>query len=227
MSDNQLVALLENLLLTPSSDFYISTILHNPNGTAADPLHAKSVDLGTIGEKDLGLKVGIVLKDLVVKGLSNAQVKFDGRTPEITVDGNLVTFHAKVPNNQPGYTRPADVPDRIEMSGGLDVTIEGQAMPPGTIQITVNSVADVKSTFEATLEKPNDLKTANIDIKSIEIAPGTQQGNIVFKLDLNTGFLESINDILNQSDTQDASVSEVNKQMNQPAELAPLSKAAT
>lgn len=89
MSNNQLVDILQNMLLTPASDFYVSKLLHSPEQDSLDPCSIAEIYLGSFYV--LNTLFEIVVKNLHVKGLSNTQVKFNQQgNPEIVVVGNKV-----------------------------------------------------------------------------------------------------------------------------------------
>ncbi|HEX3406613.1 MAG TPA: hypothetical protein VHS81_05185 [Caulobacteraceae bacterium] len=225
MADNQLVDLIENILLSPSSDFYISNILHDPAGNALDPRTIDRVDLGVFQVE--GIQIGIVIKNLVVKGLSNVQVAFDGQgNPKITVDGDTVTFHAILPNRQDGYTRPADVPEPAHADGDLDVSIGGQPMPPGTLALTISAIKDLTGVFDAT-EGGGGLSTVNVDFKRVSLGIDVGTSALVVKVKLPTIFNETINYVLNQADTQAKFLEQVNAKLSSPDILSTLSQVAT
>lgn len=75
MSDNQLVQILQNMLFTPASDFYIAKLLHSSEQDSLDPCNIKEIDLGSFDI--MGVPFEIVVKNLHVKGLSNTQIRFD------------------------------------------------------------------------------------------------------------------------------------------------------
>lgn len=225
-NDSQLVELLENMLLTPASDFYLSSILHNPNGEALDPRHVDDLDLGTI--ELMGLTIGLDVKNLEVHGLSNTQVKFDAQgNPLIVVAGSQVTFHAKLPNTQDGYVRPPDVPAQAQATGELYVTLMGKPMPPGTIAITIASIDDLTGVFTATTEQDGKLDTAVINFSKIAVTE--QPGGVAMKVtvDLATAFRDSINYVLNQPDMQKTILEQVNAKLASPDVLSSLSSVAT
>ena len=225
-NDNPLIPILENLFLTPSSEFYISTVLYNPDGTSADPLTAAEIDVGTMDGD--GVEIGVVLKQVVIKGLSNTQVKFDtDNKPEITVDGDQVTFHAKLPNTQAGYERPQGVPDQVEMASELDIALNGTAMPPGTLSGTIRTVADITGVFTATQKDSHDPQTVQIQMNKLVISPATADGNITITVDLNTVFKGVINTILNTPENLDKMVAALNTELAKPETLRKLSDALT
>lgn len=225
MADNPLIDMIENILLTPSSDFYIANILHDPSGNALDPRSIDSLDLGTIDIQ--GIPIGVTIKKLLLKGMSNAQVAFDAEgNPKIEVTGNTVTFHAVLPNAQQGYTRPADVPPQVEAHGELDVTIAGQAMPPGTISLTIGAIKDLTGVFEAT-EGSGGLSTLDITFTSLTLALDLPSGTMVIKVDLPTVFKDTINHVLNQPDIQASFLAQVNQKLSSPDILSGLSQVAT
>lgn len=193
--DSQLVALLENLLLTPTSDFYLSKVLHDPGQGGADPLHVDAVDLGTVSVA--GIPMAISLTDLTVKGLSNVQVILTDGKPDIQVDGNTVTFGAKLPNTQSGYTRPADVPEKLEMNGTLNVTINGTGMPPGTVAVTMASINPLRGVFEATEDQGGKLDTARITFRSVSVTAEETPADITITVNVDTAFCATINEVLN------------------------------
>lgn len=226
MTDSQLVEILENMLLTPSSDFYISTILYNPDGSALDPRDIDYADLGIFDVQ--GISIGIIIRCLNIRGLSNSQVKFDAHgDPEITVDSNKVTFHAKQPNTQPGYQRPQQVPNQILASGELDITLAGQSMPPGSISVTINSVDDLTGVFSATLDNPGRLDTVTITFFALSVNPRIGDGNIKIQVSLDTVFQDAINQILNRDENQKRIIDEINSKLSSPDILTSLSQVAT
>lgn len=226
MADSQLVGLLENMLLAPDSDFYISTILFNPDGSSLDPRTIPEVDFGTINVD--GLTIGVVVKNLVLQGLSNCQIKFDqNNQPEITVDGSSVTFHGKQPNTQAGYTRPPSVPNQIQAKGELDINLAGTQMPPGTISITVQTVDDLSGTFTATEARPGQLDSATVTFTALQVNPTIGGGNILIQVTLQTQFQGTINQILNQAGNLQKMVDALNAKISSPDILASLSNAAT
>ena len=225
MADNPLIDMIENILLTPSSDFYVATILHDPAGNALDPRRIDSLDLGILDVQ--GIPIGIVIKNLLLKGMSNVQVAFgqDGN-PKISVDGSTVTFHAILPNQQPGYTRPADVPPQVEANGDLDVTISGKAMPPGTISLTIRKVRDLTGVFDAT-EGAGGISTVEIKFTRLAFDLDLAGGAMTIQVKLKTVFNETINRILNQPDTQATILQKVNEKISSPDILSGLSDVAT
>lgn len=225
-SDNsQLIGFLENLLLTPSSDFYLPKVLHNPGQGGIDPLKAAAVDLGSA--KIEGIQIDVSVKNLIVRGLSNIQAIFNDGKPEIQVVGDRVTFHAKLPNTQPGYIRPSDVPDKIEMSGVLDVTLGGGKMPPGTISVTVRSIDDITGVFTATEQTSGDLGSAMVTFEKVTIAAEIGHGNFNIDVKLDTQFITVINDVLNKPKFYAAILDQLNTELAKPEVLNQLSQSAT
>ncbi|RBH56711.1 hypothetical protein EXW72_04455 [Pseudomonas sp. BCA14] len=226
MSDSQLVQLLENMLLTPSSDFYLSKILYNADGSALDPRTIAAVDLGSFSLE--GVPIDIVIKKLNIRGLSNSQVKFDsGTNPEIVVDGSTVTFHAKQPNTQDGYQRPATVPNQILANGELHVTLDHSDMPPGTISLTINHVDDLTGVFSATEAVDGQLDTTVVNFSSLSINPVIGNGNLTIVVDLDTVFKATINQLLNEDANQKKIIDALNSEISNPDLLASLSQIAT
>ena len=226
MADNALIEVIENILLTPSSDFYIATILHDPAGNALDPRTVDVLDLGTFNID--GINLGIVIKNLTVHGLSNVQVIFDPQgNPDITVSGNTVTFHARLPNTQPGYTRPPDVPSQVQAHGALNVTIAGQPMPPGTLDLTLQRVEDLTGVFTATESTGGDLSTLEVQFTSVSVHPRLGDGNMTITVNLPTVFVSTINHVLNQPGNQAALLEQVNLKLASPDILNSLSQVAT
>ncbi|AMZ70683.1 MULTISPECIES: hypothetical protein [Pseudomonas] len=226
MSDSQLVQLLENMLLTPASDFYLSSILYNPDGSALDPLTIAEVDLGSFTIEKI--PIDIVIKKLNILGLSNSQVKLDnGTDPEIVVDGSTVTFHGKQPNTQDGYQRPPAVPNQIQASGELHVNLNHIDMPPGTFSLTINHVDDLTGVFSATEAVDGQLDTAVVNFSALSVNPVVGNGNITIDIDLATVFKATINQLLNEDANQTKLIAALNGQLSNPNLLASLSQVAT
>lgn len=105
MPDNQLVLILQNMLLTPSSDFYMSSLFYSDDKQSLDSRIIEHINMGVF--EILGSEISIEVYDVEVKGCSNAQVRFNAQgAPDIIVDGNVVSFIATHPNTQDGYQRP-------------------------------------------------------------------------------------------------------------------------
>lgn len=224
MPDNPLIDIIENILLTPSSDFYIATILHDPKGNALDRRTIESLDLGTNFES---IEIGITIKNLVVKGMSNVQVALDGQgNPEISADGDTVTFHAKLPNQQPGYTRPGDVPAEVEANGELDVSIGGTQMPSGTIALTISAIGDLTGVFNAT-EGPGGLSTVEVTFTSLKLNLDLASDVMKVNVTLPTVFSDTINRILNQPEMQQTFLDQINARLSSSDILLGLSQFAT
>jgi hypothetical protein len=203
--------MIENILLTPSSDFYIANILHDPAGNALDPRTIDSLDLGTIDVQ--GIPIGVTIRNLLVKGMSDVQVAFDGDgNPEISVDGNTVNFHAILPNR--------------EANGELDVTISGTAMPPGTIALTIAAIRDLTGIFDAT-EGSGGLSTVTVTFTGLTLDIDLAAGAMVIVVKLPTVFNDTINRVLNQPDTQAKFLAQVNDKLSSPDILSGLSQVAT
>lgn len=226
MSDNPLVDAIENILLVPSSDFYLPKILYDPGGNALDPRTIDQLDLGTISV--LGLQLGVGVRNFSVHGLSNVQVIMDADgNPDIQVDGDTVTFHAQLPNTNPAYQRPPSVPNQVQASGELDITIGAQKMPPGTLSITMQTVADLTGVFTATESQGGNLATLEIGFTQLSVNPVLSPGNLVITIDLDTSFAPTINYVLNQPANQATLLQQVNQKLASPDVLQGLSQVAT
>ena len=226
MLNNQLVQALKNLLLTPTSDFYISNLLHDPDKQSLDPLVIERIDMGSFDI--LESKIEVVYADIVLKGLSNTQVRFDANNkPEIIVDGSRVSFKAKHPNTQAGYDRPTDVPAEIVGSGRLIIRIDGNLMPEGTLALTIKSVNDVQGVFNATLEVEEQLDTAQVEFTAISFNPEVTNENLAIDIELESIFVSVIKQILNREDKLQTFVNELNIHLSTDASLAGLSQVAT
>ncbi|NKB45068.1 MAG: hypothetical protein GKS03_12400 [Alphaproteobacteria bacterium] len=224
-NSDQLVALLENFLLTPESDFYLSTILFDPAGGSIDPLKIPELDLGTVTVDNIDFSINV--KNLSVDGLSNIQVVFNDGNPDIIVDGNNVTFVAKLPNTQDGYNRPTEVPATLQMFGELFVAINGTVMTPGTISINVNSIDDITGLFTATEESSGDLGSALITFASVVVAAEETSSNIQIEVCLDTPLSATVNKILNQPKYYEKILAQINNTAAEPAVLKKLSQFAT
>lgn len=226
MSDNPLVDVIENILLTPSSDFYIARILYNQDGSALDP---RTVDSFTLSGIDVdGLTLDITVQQFSVRGLSNVEVQtLPNGLPDVTVDGDAVTFVAQLPNTNPQYQRPPDVPNTVQAGGTLQISIGGQPMPPGTIALTIDTVQSVSGTFAATEGTSGDLNTLSIDFTQVAIAPALSNGNMTVTVTLDTVFNEAINTVLNQPGNQQNLLDQLNQYVNRPDVLSQLSQIAT
>lgn len=223
-SNSTLVGLLENMLLTPTSDFYLSTLLHDPNGQSADPLTASSIDLGTQSVFDVN--VGIVLTNVIANGLSDVQVNFVNGVPDVQVNDDTVTFTGKMPNTQDGYTRPPDVPDHLIMSGGLDCTIAGQAMPPGTVSVSVKT-ASLAGSFQVAGDDNDLANTAQVTFTSVKLSADRTTDNIQIDIQLDTAFKDAIQDALNTPDNFQQLIDQANSLLAGSSTLSDLSDYAT
>lgn len=222
---NPLVTFLENYLLTPTSDFYLSKILHDPNGKSLDYFSTNEINLGVFPVE--GVAIGATIKNLLIKGLSNTQVIISGNTPDITVVGNQVTFHAKLPNTQQGYIRPPDVPDKIEMQGELDVSIAGTPMPPGSIFVTVNAIENITGVFTADEQEVNDPSTAQVTFTQTSVEIEEDSSNINIAVNIESGFASTLNQVLNTPNVYSTIITQLNDELAKPDILAKLSAVAT
>lgn len=223
-NDSPLVDLIENMLLTPSSDFYISTFLYSKEG--ADPLFVSN--FGEVQQNIDGIDFVISFNNITAKGLSNIQIKFDASgDPEITVVGNQVTFHGKLPNTQDGYKRPDDVPPNLQITGELDVTIGGQVMPKGSFCVTVQTIDDMSGFFTVTEDQAGQLSTARVTFTALSLNPAESTNNISITVNLNTSFAPTINQVLNTPELYGQIIQEINEKINSPSFLGTLSQRAT
>ena len=222
---NPLVTFLENYLLMPNSDFYLSKILYDPNGKSLDYFSTNEINLGVFFVE--GVTLDVTIKNLLIKGLSNTQVIISGNTPDITVVGNQVTFHAKLPNTQQGYIRPLGVPDKIEMQGEIDVSIAGTPMPPGTILVTVNTIENITGVFTADEQEANDLSTAQVTFTQISVEMEEASSNINIEVNIESGFASTINQLLNTPKAYSTIIAQLNVELAKSDTLAKLSAVAT
>lgn len=213
--------ILVNYLITPGSEFYLSTILYDPDGGSLDPLTISSIDLGTFTVE--GVPIGISLSAVTVAGLSNVQVIMNGGQPDVTIDGSTVTFNATLPNQQTGYQRPAGVPATLQMNGTLNVTIGGEIMPPGTITAAVDTISDVKAVWTLTDEN----KLITITFSSAGVTADETTSNMDITVVIQSVFAPTINQILNTPDVYDKILQQLNDQLAQPGVLEQLSQTAT
>lgn len=226
MSNDQLVQILQNMLFTPASDFYVSKLLHSPDQDAIDPCSIAEIDLGTFDV--MGFPVEIVIKNLNIKGLSNTQIRFDQQDrPEVVVVGNKVSFAAKQPNTQMGYERPSDVPDQVQALGELHITIGGGSISPGSLSITIKATDEIIGVFTAEEEIEGNLKSAKITFSVLSLHPSVSGDTIEVVADLETAFLKVINDILNRESSKQALLDEMNTFLASAQTLASFSQKAT
>ena len=226
MSDNQLVLILQNMLLTPSSDFYLSSLFYNEDKRSLDPRVIEHIDMGVF--EVLGSEVSIEVYDMEVKGCSNTQVRFnDQGAPDIIVDGNVVSFIAKHPNTQEGYQRPPHVPAQIQGEGRLLIKINGELMPEGRLGFTVKTVKEVRGVFSAVEEVAGQLETAKVTFSSLSFLPDTARGNIEVTAELDTSLIAIINQILNRESSLQRLTDEMNKHLALQPSMAALSDVAT
>ena len=226
MSDNQLVQILQNMLFTPASDFYLSKLLHSPEQNSLDPCDMAEIDLGSFDVG--GIPFNVVIKNFHVKGLSNTQVRFDQQgNPEVVVVGNKVSFTAKQPNTQAGYERPSDVPAQVEGMGELHINIAGSQMPPGSLSVTIKATDAIIGVFTAKEEIEGQLDSATITFSAFSLHPSVSGNTIEVVADLDTAFLKVINEILNRENSKQALLDEMNTFLASAATLASLSQKAT
>lgn len=226
MSDNQLVQILQNMLFTPASDFYIAKLLHSSEQDSLDPCNIKEIDLGSFDI--MGVPFEIVVKNLHVKGLSNTQIRFDQQgKPEVVVEGNTVSFTAKQPNTQVGYERPSDVPAQVEALGELHITIADSPIPAGSLNITIKSTDAIRGVFTAQEEIEGQLDSAKITFLALSLHPLVSGDTIEVVAELETVFLKVINEILNRESSKQALLDEMNTFLASAQTLASLSQQAT
>ena len=226
MSDNQLVQILQNMLFTPASDFYLSKLLHSPEQNSLDPCDMAEIDLGSFDVG--GIPFNVVIKNFRVKGLSNTQVRFDQQgNPEVVVVGNKVSFTAKQPNTQAGYERPSDVPAQVEGMGELHINIAGSQMPPGSLSVSIKATDAIIGVFTAKEEIEGQLDSATITFSAFSLHPSVSGNTIEVVADLDTAFLKVINEILNRENSKQALLDEMNTFLASAATLASLSQKAT
>ncbi|KQO12476.1 hypothetical protein [Sphingomonas sp. Leaf242] len=226
MSDNPLVDAIENILLVPSSDFYIAKILYSDSGNALDPRTVDSFTLG--GLQVLGMTLDVTVRQFGIHGLSNVEVKtLPNGQPAVSVDGDAVTFDAQLPNTNPQYQRPADVPNQVQAGGALNVTINSAPMPPGTIAMTIDAVQSLSGTFTVTEAVDGDLNTLSVDFTNLTITPDLSNNNMTITVNLPTAFNGAINTVLNQPGNQQQLIEQVNAYVNRPDVLDQVSQIAT
>lgn len=226
MSDNQLVEILQNMLFTPASDFYISKLLHGPEQESLDPCNVAMIDLGSFDV--MGIPFEVVIKNFNVKGLSNTQIRFNQQgKPEVVVDGNKVSFTAKQPNTQAGYQRPPDVPAQVKALGELHINIGGSQMPPGTLAVTIKATDALRGVFTGQEEIEGQLDSVSITFSALSLHPAVSDDTIEVVAELDTAFLTVINEILNRESTKQVLLDEVNAFLASAQTLASLSQKAT
>lgn len=220
-SPSPICELLVNYLITPGSDFYLSTILYSSSGNSLDPLSISNIDLGTFTIE--GVPVGVEFSDVSVRGLSNVQVIMNGDQPDVTIDGSTVTFNATLPNVQQGYQRPPSVPTTLQLNGTLNVTIGGEAMPSGTISATVNTISDAVAVW--TLTDGGNLIT--ITFSSASVTADTTTSNMKITVSIDSGFGPTLNQILNTPQVYSLIIQQLNDELAQSSILSQLSQTAT
>jgi len=213
--------ILVNFLITPSSDFYLSTMLYSPSGNSLDPLNISDINLGTFCIE--GVQIGLDFSNVTVNGLSNVQVIMKGKLPDVTIDGGTVTFNATLPNLQQGYKRPPDVPSTLQMSGTLNVTIAGQQMPPGCIAASVNTISDAVAVW--TISDSDGLVT--ITFSSVTVTADATTSNMTIVVTIDSGFKQTINQLLNTPDIYRQILQQLNSELAKSSTLGQLSKTAT
>lgn len=226
MSDNQLVLILQNLLLTPASDFYISTLFRSADKQSLDPRVIERIDFGVF--EVMGVEFEIECTDFELEGLSNTQVKFDAdNNPEIVVEGNQVTFAAKHPNNQAGYERPPQVPAEIRGEGRLVISMAGEYLEEGRLSLTIKNVHDVQGVFSCALQVEGELDTAQVTFSAMSFEPQLNNHNVAVDVELNSVFKDIINKVLNREKTLQLLVDELNTHIATVQSLDALSQVAT
>lgn len=226
MPDNQLVLILQNMLLTPSSDFYMSSLFYSDDKQSLDPRVIEHINMGVF--EILGSEISIEVYDVEVKGCSNTQVRFNAQgAPDIIVDGNVVSFIATHPNTQDGYQRPPYVPAQIQGDGRLLIKINGELMPEGRLGFTVKTVKEIRGVFNAVEEVAGQLETAKVTFSSLSFLPETGSGNIEVKAELDTAFITIINQMLNRESSLQRLADEMNNHLALPPSLTALSNVAT
>jgi hypothetical protein len=231
-SMNEVLTFLENLLLTLSSQFYLATQIkeakfqYKGKTVTLDPLiYADGFELGKW--KIMGVALEITLSNVTIKGLSNVSIIKDGKTPEISVDGNTVTFHAELPNRDKGYTRPADVPAQLEMSADFIATLDQQAMPKGTINATIKSIKDLTGVFASSWASEGEFSTLALSFSELAATIDETSDNMNIVVDIDTSFKPTINAMVNRPDTYKKIVDTLNAELQKPLILQAISNQTT
>ncbi|WP_346882203.1 hypothetical protein [uncultured Algibacter sp.] len=219
-SQDPIIPFLILYLTQPNSKFYISKLIAGSTKPQLEPFKDSSLDLGP--QTILGETMNFSLKNLVVQGLSNVQVVKNGGKPEITVNGNNVTFTAKIPNTE---APPTNIPKVLTLVTSLNVTPKNTPAFGGNLTVTVKT-ANLIGSFDATSVDGTPQK-AEISFDKLQISASASSSNINIDLEMNSPFTSFIESILSQEAIINRIMSGVNATVNQPNVLGALSNYAT
>lgn len=220
---SSILKLLVNYLAQPASDFYLPSFLYK---NSLDPWYPAEIQLPPL--TILGMAVDITLGKIVCRGLSNMRVKGTDDDPDVEISGDTATFHAEQPNTDPQYHRPPDVPNQVILTAQkVDVTLDSETMPPGSGTVTIQQIQDISGTFTVDVDSSEDLNSVTVTFTAFSVNPSVDNQNIQVKLDFDTAFIDTINQIINEPDNLTTVIQKVNDALNQPDTLAAVSKAAT
>lgn len=138
-----------------------------------------------------------------------------------------MSFTAKQPNTQEGYERPSGVPAQVEALGELHITGDGSPMPVGSLSITIKATDQIMGVFTAEEEIEGQLDSAKITFSAFSLHPSVSGDTIEVEADLETLFLEQINQILNRESSKQTLLNEMNTYLASAQTLANFSQKAT
>lgn len=219
---NQLDQLLIVYLTTPASDFYLSKMLAKSEDPSLEPFTAQDVDAGSF--EFFGQDISVTLKSLSIAGLTNLQIEKNAEgQPNITVNGDNVTFVADRPNTE---APPTGVPTNLVATGDLVIVAGGEDSPPVPVTITV-STGQLTGTFTATGD-PTTPDTVGIAFTQLSITTEATASNIVVDLSkLDSAFKPQVEELMQKSSTLEDLISKLNEQINASSVLTAVSSAAT
>jgi hypothetical protein len=117
----------------PTSSLYLPLLVRSQSNPTFDPYQAGGWNLG-----DLGSGLTASLQDIVVTGLSNAQLAPGTSVSSTDVVSATVQFLTAA---EPTPPLSPPLATQITLTGGVTASDDGQEMPPGTFTIAIVSMS--------------------------------------------------------------------------------------
>lgn len=219
-ANDQIIPILIKLLTEPASDFYLSKIITGSKNPTVEPFKTSSLNLGS--QTIIGETMNFSLENIDIQGFSNIQVVKKGGKPEISVNGNEVTFTAVTPNTE---APPPNIPRELTLTTRIKITPQDTPAFGGNLTIKVKT-ATIIGKF-ATSSVDGTTQTAIINFNSLQVNTATNGSNIDIDLQMSSPFTSFIESILKQPVILNQIISGINSTINHSNVLNAISQYAT